>query len=111
MYLEPTWLPPDSTPDRELIRWRTDGTYALARGHEGPRRRKGEWTFHDTNIRTHGSGNLTSIDDRASHGCHRLLGVHAVRLGGFLLAHRLHVVRGDDPVNWKRTVRHRVVHP
>ncbi len=61
----------------------------------------------DQGIRTHGTGSLASLANGASHGCHRLLGFHAVRLAGFILAHRDYVRRGETSTSYRRTVRHR----
>ncbi|HUJ61410.1 MAG TPA: peptidoglycan-binding domain-containing protein [Kofleriaceae bacterium] len=114
----PSWLPPDATPDRELVRW-TDRGYVLAREQFGPSYRaafgfvafvhlrqdeRGE--LDDQGIRTHGTGNLPSLAHGVSHGCHRLLGLHVVRLADFVLAHRDHVARGDQPTYYRRVVRH-----
>jgi len=60
----------------------------------------------DQGIRTHGTGNLNSLASGASHGCHRLLGRNVVRLADFVLAHRLHVRRGDTPTYYHRVVRY-----
>jgi hypothetical protein len=65
----------------------------------------------DERVRTHGSGSIASIFDGASHGCHRLPPQLAMRLGGFLLAHRNHVSDGDIRTLYKRSVRYRGVFP
>lgn len=115
------WLPPETTPDRELVR-AAGGRYALAREALGPSYRAAfglvafvhlvqaptrdgvaEW---DQGIRTHGTGNLASIADGVSHGCHRLLGLHVVRLADFVLAHRGHARRGEAPTYYRRVVRY-----
>lgn len=117
LYVGPSWLPPMSTPDRELVRWTGRG-YVLAREQFGPsyraafgfvafvHLREDGGELEDQGIRTHGTGNLPSLANGVSHGCHRLLGMHAVRLAGFVLAHRDHVARGDEPAYYRRVVRH-----
>jgi hypothetical protein len=55
--------------------------------------------------RTHGTGNVVSLANGVSHGCHRLLGYDVVRLANFMLAHRTYVRRGDTPTSYRRTVR------
>ncbi|HEX7836837.1 MAG TPA: L,D-transpeptidase family protein, partial [Kofleriaceae bacterium] len=121
LFVGPTWLPPASTPDRELVRG-SDGRYALAREQLGPsyraafgliafvhlmeERERGQVVLEDQGIRTHGTGNLTSLASGTSHGCHRVLGRNAIRLADFVLAHRDHVRRGDAPTYYRRVVRH-----
>lgn len=117
LYVGPSWLPPMSTPDRELVR-RTDGGYVLAREQFGPSYRAAfgfvafvhlrddQGGLDDQGIRTHGTGNLTSLAHGVSHGCHRLLGMYVVRLAGFVLAHRDHVAHGDAPTFYRRVVRY-----
>jgi hypothetical protein len=60
----------------------------------------------DNGIGTHGSASVTSIVNGTSHGCHRTYNQLAVRLADFLLHHRDHVVKGEQPERWKRIVRH-----
>ncbi|MFN0249631.1 MAG: peptidoglycan-binding protein [Kofleriaceae bacterium] len=112
LFVAPRWLPPASTPDRELVR-RGAGGVVLARQQLGPSYRAafglaafvhlqdGEYR----GIRTHGTGNLSSLARGASHGCHRLLGMHVLRLAGFVLAHHPHAVHGPEPTYYRRTVR------
>jgi len=116
LYVGPRWLPPDTTPDRELVR----GT-ALARELLGPsyraafgvaafvhlteHRTADAVTYADEGIRTHGTGNLVSLANGASHGCHRLLGYNVMELANFVLAHRTVIRRGDTPTHYRRTVR------
>jgi hypothetical protein len=64
-------------------------------------------TYDEEGIRTHGAANLSSIATGISHGCHRLLGVDALRLSGFVLAHRSHVAKGEVATWYRRTVRYR----
>jgi hypothetical protein len=110
LYVGPTWLPPDSTPDRELVRI-TDKGNLLAHEVFGPSYRGafGVVAFVHAGtdgIRTHATGNLLSLARGVSHGCHRLLGLHAVRLAEFVLAHHGAVRRGDEPVHYRRVVRY-----
>jgi hypothetical protein len=122
LYIGPTWLPPATTPDDELVT-SSGGKPALARELFGPSYRSAyglamfvhhrvvpvkrgvEWD--DQGVRTHGSGNVGSIFDGRSHGCHRLLPVHALRLAGFVLQHRSHVRHGPQATAYTRVVRHR----
>jgi hypothetical protein len=62
--------------------------------------------FEEAGIGTHGSASVVSIVDGTSHGCHRLYNQLAVRLGDFLLHHRDHVVKGDQPVHYRRIVNY-----
>jgi peptidoglycan hydrolase-like protein with peptidoglycan-binding domain len=121
LYVGPVWLPPASTPDRELVR-PIFGRYVLARERLGPSyraafgmisfvhlaeaRRRGRVETYDQGIRTHGTGNVASLANGTSHGCHRLLGLHAVRLASFVLAHREHVRHGDARTYYRRVVRY-----
>ena len=50
---------------------------------------------------------VTSIAHGNSHGCHRLFNHLAVRLGGFLLAHRAHERKGEDVQPYRRIVNYR----
>jgi hypothetical protein len=121
LYVGPRWLPPMSTPDRELVR-RREGRVVLARDVLGPsyraaygmvafmhlveeHKRGGVVETWDQGIRTHGTGNVVSLATGVSHGCHRLLGLHAVRLAGFVLAHHEYVRHGDTPTYYRRIVR------
>ncbi|MCL4227559.1 MAG: peptidoglycan-binding protein [Myxococcales bacterium] len=122
LYLAPTWLPPDTTPDRELVRYR-DGRHELARESMGPSYRsayglvmlihhqvvagKGGLRFVDDGVRAHGSSRVGSLADGRSHGCHRLLPGAALRLAGFLLAHRAHVRHGEAATWYRRVVSYR----
>jgi len=126
LYVGPRWLPPRTTPDKELVRSTDDG-YVLARELFGPSYRAAFGMvafFHlvedrhpdrvetwDQGIRTHGTGNLVSLGTGVSHGCHRLLGFHVIRLADFVLAHREHVRHGVTPTYYRRIVRHRGVFP
>jgi hypothetical protein len=105
LVVAPSWFPPASTPDRELMQQRPDGRwvpdrdalgpgYASAYGlvalfhHRAVAVRSAPPALVDVNVRTHGSGNYRSILRGSSHGCHRLFNHLAIRLGSFLLAHR-----------------------
>jgi hypothetical protein len=122
LFVGPTWLPPKSTPDRELVR-AADDHYVLAREQLGPsyrsafgmvafvhlaeERERGTVVLEDRGIRTHGTGNLASLANGVSHGCHRLLGRNALRLADFVLAHHEHVPRGDTRTYYRRVVQDR----
>lgn len=118
----PTWLPPKSTPDRELVKNLYPG-WALKTELFGPgprsaygmvllehleevKRRGGEIRLDDNGIGTHGSSSVTSIVNGTSHGCHRLYNQLATRLGNFLLQHRDHTVKGEQKVTYRRNVWH-----
>jgi hypothetical protein len=114
----PAWLPPETTPQRELVKyvwgkgWLVDQEqfgpgYASAYGlvmfinHKVvPGATPEETRYGDQGIRVHGSVNYPSILGGASHGCHRLFNHLAVRLGSFVLAHRPYVRRGKLDVNY-----------
>jgi len=114
----PAWLPPPNTPDDELLRrsgsgWVAntsitgpgyDSAYGLAMVIHHQVRDEGtddeEWI--DNGIRSHGSVSYRSILRGHSHGCHRLFNHLAVRMMGFLLAHRSHHVRGQIPASLRR---------
>jgi hypothetical protein len=113
VYAGPTWLPPKTTPDQELVKNLYNGHWALKSEIFGPgphaaygmvliehlqhiKLKDGTERFDDNGIGTHGSASVTSIVNGSSHGCHRLYNQMAVRLGDFLLRHRDHVVRGEQ---------------
>lgn len=124
----PVWLPPESTPPRDLLSrvprgrgseaWRvnyheTGPSYASAYGLVAAyhiRYREGEdGTLRfgpDEGIRTHGSVDYMSIMRRHSHGCHRLHNHIAVRLMSFVLAHRHHVRVGQQQLGFRRELEH-----
>ena len=123
LYAAPTWLPPPATPDQELVRWAGAGKWELKRSIMGPgpmaafgmmlllheralRGANGATSYVDNGIGTHGSAVVTSILNGTSHGCHRLYNQLAVRLGAFLLGHRDHVVRGQQPEAYRRVVHY-----
>lgn len=120
----PAWLPPESTPDEELLGRTRDG-YAVQRALMGPGYRSayglvmmmhhevlpsrdpdGEPRFRDEGIRSHGSVSYRSILGGFSHGCHRLYNHLAVRLAGFLLHHRRHIRHGSQSVDFGREFEH-----
>ncbi|HEU0029404.1 MAG TPA: peptidoglycan-binding protein [Kofleriaceae bacterium] len=121
LFAAPTWLPPGTTPDRDLVRWAGPGKWELKKSIMGPgphaafgimllphyritKLPNGRDQVIDNGIGTHGSAVVTSIVHGTSHGCHRLYNQLAVRLGTFLLAHRDHVVRGQQKEYYRRTV-------
>lgn len=119
-YVGPSWLPPVSTPDRELVRV-ADDRFVLAREQMGPSyhaafgmvsfvhlagdNTRDKVDYWDEGIRTHGTGNLVSLANGVSHGCHRLLGSQAVRLADFVLAHHASTPHGEAPTYYRRVVR------
>ncbi len=123
IFAGPTWLAPKSTPDRELVKNLWNGHWALKTEEFGPgphaaygmvliehlqviKLKDGGERLDDNGIGTHGSASVTSIVNGSSHGCHRLYNQLAVRLGDFLLHHRTHVVKGEQPEQYRRLVRH-----
>jgi hypothetical protein len=122
VYVGPRWLPPKTTPDRELMRSAGD-RYVLAREQLGPSYRaafgmvafvhlveeheRTGTVLEDQGIRTHGTGNLASLASGVSHGCHRLLGIEAIRLAGFVLAHHEVIWHGATPTSYHRVVEYR----
>ena len=121
LYAAPTWLPPDTTPDDELVRWVAKGKWELKKSIMGPgplsafgmirlphervvHTKGGGVQYVDNGIGTHGSAVVTSLLNGTSHGCHRLYNHLAIRLGGFLLDHRNHEVKGQQPEHYRRTI-------
>jgi hypothetical protein len=124
----PVWLPPESTPARDLLKrnrnWRRDGERYIVNHHEtGPsyasayglvaayhqrfqRTEDGIRLGGDEGIRTHGSVDYMSIMRRHSHGCHRLHNHIAVRLMSFVLKHRPHQRRGQQRLSFRRELEH-----
>lgn len=116
----PAWMPPDSTPETDLLRELKDGTFALKRDliqpghrnayglamiiHEEPRETDDGTEWLDHGIRTHGSVDFKSIGRGTSHGCHRLHNGLVLRLTGFLLQHRTHRARGTLRAGYQRTL-------
>jgi hypothetical protein len=118
----PAWMPPNSTPETDLLHESKDGTIALKRDliqpgyrnayglvmmiHDEVIQKGDKTTYADHGIRTHGSVDYRSIQHGTSHGCHRLYNQLALRLSGFVLAHRNHVRRGKMNVGYHRTLEH-----
>jgi lipoprotein-anchoring transpeptidase ErfK/SrfK len=122
----PVWLPPESTPARDLLtrvpRGRGQDAYRVNYHETGPsyasayglvaayhiryaRREDGSYRFgNDEGIRTHGSVDYMSITRRHSHGCHRLLNHVAMRLMSFVLAHRHHTRVGQQQLAFRREI-------
>lgn len=123
----PVWLPPASTPARDLVSEvvaeegelpRTvlnptllgpghASAYGLAAAYHLPARRgaNDQWIVgRDEGIRTHGSVDYTSVWRRASHGCHRLQNHRALALFSFVLAKRAHQRAGHTRVDFRRRV-------
>ncbi|HZO12447.1 MAG TPA: L,D-transpeptidase [Polyangiaceae bacterium] len=115
---EPRWIPPENTPERDLVRPRYGEGWALKNDTFGPHYasayglvmmvhhrvdgKPGKERYTDQGIRTHGSASYDSILQGESHGCHRLHNHRALRLSAFLLEHRHHQVRGSIPVGYSR---------
>jgi hypothetical protein len=127
LFAGPTWLPPKTTPDRELVKNLYNGHWALKSEELGPgphaaygmvllehlqpiKLKDGSVRLDDNGIGTHGSASVTSIVNGTSHGCHRLYNQLAVRLGDFLLRHRDHVVRGEQKLGPTEEFRRVVFH-
>ncbi|HJK93695.1 MAG TPA: hypothetical protein RMH85_35955 [Polyangiaceae bacterium LLY-WYZ-15_(1-7)] len=121
----PVWLPPESTPPRELLdrnprRGRrgepnyvidyheTGPSYASAYGLVAAYHQRfletsdGIRLGGDEGIRTHGSVDYMSIMRRHSHGCHRMHNHLAVRLMSFVLARRPHRRAGVQQLAFRR---------
>ncbi|MCW5801288.1 MAG: hypothetical protein KIT31_02665 [Deltaproteobacteria bacterium] len=121
IYAAPTWMPPMTTPDRELLVHQGSHKYALKKSSFGPgphaafgmvliqhqiieKKKDGKESVWDNGIGTHGAASVTSVVTGSSHGCHRMFNQYAVRLGDFLLKHREHVVKGQMPTGYTRTL-------
>jgi hypothetical protein len=121
LFAAPTWLPPPTTPDKDLVVNNYNGTWSLKKSIMGPgphaaygmvllvhdnvvKQKDGTDKYWDNGIGTHGSSSVTSIVNGTSHGCHRLYNQLAVRLADFLLVHRDHVTKGAIPVGYRRNV-------
>jgi hypothetical protein len=119
----PSWLPPRTTPDKELVKNLYNGHWALRSEVFGPGPRSaygmvllehvaettlkdGSIRYDDNGIGTHGSASVTSIVSGTSHGCHRLYNQLATRLGNFMLQHREHTVKGEAKVTYRRQISH-----
>jgi hypothetical protein len=123
LFAGPTWLPPKTTPDRDLVKNMWNGHWGLKSEVFGPgphaaygmillehlqaiKLKDGSERLDDNGIGTHGSASVTSIVNGTSHGCHRLYNQLAVRLGDFLLRHRTHLVKGEQSEQYRRFVFH-----
>jgi hypothetical protein len=118
IFAAPTWLPPGTTPDTELVKYAGKGKpWELKKSIMGPgpmaafgmmlmpnSRVVGKGKYAENGIGTHGSAVVTSILNGTSHGCHRLYNHEAIRLGSFLLHHRDHEVKGQQPEHYRRTI-------
>lgn len=124
----PVWMPPPSTPSRDLVTrvprrggadafrvnlHETGPSYASAYGLVAAYHRMysededGNVDLRgDEGIRTHGSVDYMSIMRRHSHGCHRLHNHIAVRLMSWVLAHRTHTRVGHQLTAFHRTIEH-----
>jgi hypothetical protein len=132
----PAWLPPPSTPDKELLVKDSHGRFrprldllgpgfrsayglamlvhlkelppALRPAHPPAPADEDRFTDDpcclDEGVRTHGSAAYASILHGYSHGCHRLFNHLALRLMGFLLAHRNHERKGNMRVAYDRVL-------
>jgi hypothetical protein len=60
--------------------------------------------LYDAQTRTHGTASYRSVLHGNSHGCHRLYGPLAIRLGSFLLAHRRSIRHGPIVAHYRRIV-------
>lgn len=117
----PSWIPPSSTPTRDLLRPKGGGqwaprydimgpSYASAYGmamlihHRVDQQPDGTTVLSDGGIRSHGSVSYASIMDGFSHGCHRLHNHRMLRLADFLLAHRPHQVRGPLSLDYGKSL-------
>lgn len=125
LYAAPTWMPPPTTPDRDLVRnTYIKGKWELKTSIMGPgphgayglvllkhdnvvEKKDGTVTYWNNGIGSHGSSSVTSIVNGTSHGCHRLYNQLAVRLADFLLSHRAYTTHGEEKVNYVRKVNHR----
>ncbi|MBK7829906.1 hypothetical protein [Nannocystis sp.] len=122
----PVWIPPATTPARELVRrkWKDGKVRTVVNyGEFGPSYTsayglvaayhvrevtdaKGEVKDFDNGIRTHGSVDYMSILRRFSHGCHRLYNISAVRMFSFILAHRGFTREGQVKLGFGREIVH-----
>lgn len=104
----PVWIPPPSTPPKEIVRGKKIKTDSMGPGylsayglvaalHLIPRKTRKGMKFWDKGIRSHGSYNYRSIRAGYSHGCHRLYNHKAIRMFSFILNHRPHDRIGLEP--------------
>jgi hypothetical protein len=125
----PVWLPPNTTPPRDLLRRRekrkpgeskwepnvheTGPSYASAYGlvaaYHRPYVKREDGSVRitgDEGIRSHGSVDYMSIMRRHSHGCHRLHNHIAVRLFSFIVSHRPHTREGHQPTSFVMNIEY-----
>ena len=120
----PVWMPPESTPPGSLLVRTRRGGRAINYHETGPSyasayglvaayhqkfhvNREGELRLGgDEGIRSHGSVDYMSIMRRHSHGCHRLHNHIAVRLMSYVLQHRPHRRKGQQPLGYRREIEH-----
>jgi hypothetical protein len=125
----PVWLPPNTTPPRDLLKRRekrkpgetkwepnyheTGPSYASAYGlvaaYHRPFARRADGSIRvtgDEGIRSHGSVDYMSIMRRHSHGCHRLHNHIAVRVFSFVVNHRPHQREGHAPASFYMGLEH-----
>ncbi|HEX3695878.1 MAG TPA: hypothetical protein VH374_10845 [Polyangia bacterium] len=114
----PVWIPPETTPVKDLLVRKvldravgpvtvvnTDvmgpgfqSAYGMVMAiHIDPKR-----GGFDNQVRTHGSVDYTSIAQRFSHGCHRLVNNRAVRMFDFVLRRRRFVRQGNYSIDVRR---------
>jgi hypothetical protein len=119
----PVWLPPSTTPPRDLLKrkerrkpgepkWEVNyhetgpsyaSAYGLVAAYHRPFVRREDGSVRitgDEGIRSHGSVDYMSIMRRHSHGCHRLHNHIAVRLFAFVVKHRPHARLGHQPTSY-----------
>ncbi|HEX7505956.1 MAG TPA: L,D-transpeptidase [Polyangia bacterium] len=117
----PVWIPPDSTPAKELLTRKTldrdvgpvtvVNTDVMGPGFQSAyglvlaiHHRKSGGNLSDNQIRTHGSDDYTSIARRFSHGCHRLVNNRAVRMFDFILRRRAFERVGNQAINLRKRI-------
>lgn len=120
----PVWLPPDTTPMKDLIKtvsyrgrrvkvpnydefgpWYASAYGLVAGFHVRQAQKKsGEFVYFDNGIRSHGSVDYNSILRRYSHGCHRLYNHLAIRLFDFVLRRKPFVRVGEIPAGYSKKV-------
>jgi hypothetical protein len=120
----PVWLPPDTTPMKDLIKevryhgrrlkvpnydemgpWYASAYGLVAAFHmRQVQKKNGEFVYFDNGIRSHGSVDYNSILRRFSHGCHRLYNHLAIRLFDFVLKHKPFVRAGQMEAGYSKKV-------
>ncbi|MDY0004961.1 MAG: L,D-transpeptidase [Polyangia bacterium] len=113
----PVWIPPPTTPPKEILKGRKVNRDQMGPGHLSayglvaafhlwPQQRGNTVTYVDQGIRSHGSYNYRSIRAGYSHGCHRLYNHQAIRLFSFILRHRAHERVGLEPYPYRHQFEH-----